>query len=496
MIRIDDAYSPYHENDPKYPGGKAKPTSANNRIDGTPWRALFFNDILGFFQAVIMKAYDAFIISGEPDNAYNSDILNGIIKVMIDTLNTQIAPDRTDISQIKSDLLLRLQDAPKNKKAYGRSNGAWADVIPGTRQELEIIIQTLSTFLTDAPKDGRAYGRQNGLWAEISGGGGGIAYGDAIRALKFYSLKTLMNTNADTALRRARGWDIGLLYLSAQSEVYHFDTDVFNQNGEDTLTVNYTGDPPLLVGKDDNNGQIGLSPAMSDYPPYEPDGKSLYGAFSLSKTIPQTNTCTVDFWARFPAIENLLVLKFGSDDDLLTFSIGGADPEYSAPDEGDPVYSMGLNGDIPYSVADVSGNAVFHSWQGGSEEVDLDDLGVNINLNTWIHLAAVLTPEKISFFIEGQSIDFDRNSETAHDQALEINGDQDEFNVDELLVDGQTVLTLEAFIGNTGKKIPWAALDYTEPWFVLEAKDVDKVKTNLFDTPEFRAAVQAVINNL
>jgi hypothetical protein len=494
MIRIDDDYSQYHiDDDPHYPGGKAKPTSEPNRIDGTPWRALFFNTILGFFQALIMCAYDAFIVSGDPDNADDSDLLDAIIQIMVNTLNTQVAPDRATITNILKELDLRLQDSPKNNNAYGRKNGAWESVIPGTRQELEIIIQTLSTFLTDAPLDGKTYGRKNGVWAEASGGGA-AGDADAIKSLKFYSTRTLMNTNTDTALRRARNWDIGLLYLSQSSEVYHFDTDFFNQAGASNITIQYNGEAPRLVGKDDDNGQIGLSPAISDAPPYEPDGKSIYGNFSILKTLAQTNNCTVEFWARFPAVENIAVFGLGSSDDFLAFNTGGADPEYSTPDEGDPPYSFSPD-DIPYSVAIVSENTVTHSWQGGSEEIDLSDLGVYIALNTWIHIAAVLTPEKISLFIAGANVEFNRNSETAQTQSLEINSDEEEFNLDELMIDETAALSFDTFLENTEKRIPWAALNYQEPWFVLEAEDVTKVKTNLFQTDEFRAAVEAVINN-
>jgi hypothetical protein len=452
-----------------------------------------FNNTIGFFQALIMRAYNAFIVSGDPDNADASDLLDATIKIMIDTLNAQLSPDRATITNILNELDLRLQDSPKDNSAYGRKNGVWSNVIPGTRQELEIIIQTLFTFLTDAPLDGKTYGRKNGVWAE-AGGGGATGDADAIKALKFYSYKTLMNTNARTALRRSRNWDIGLLYLSGASEVYHFDTDFFNQVGQSNITIQSSGEPPRLVGKDDDNGQIGLSPAISDAPQYEPDGKSIYGNFSISKTLAQTNNCTVEFWARFPVVENISVFRFGSINDFLAFNIGGFDPEYSVPSDGDPPYSFSLD-DISYSVPVVRGNTVIHSWQGGSEEVDLSDLGVYIALNTWIHLAVVLTNEKISLFIAQKNVSFDRNSETAQPQSLEINGGEDEFNLDELMIDETTALEFDAFSENTGKRIPWAALDYQQPWFVLEAEDVTKVKTNLFQTDEFRAAVEAVINS-
>ena len=48
---------------------------------------------------------------------------------------------------------------------------------------------------------------------------------------------------------------------------------------------------------------------------------------------------------------------------------------------------------------------------------------------------------------------------------------------------------------NTSDRIPYAALDYRQKWFVLEAQDPALIKTNLFDCEQFRAAVQAVIDS-
>jgi hypothetical protein len=77
---------------------------------------------------------------------------------------------------------------------------------------------------------------------------------------------------------------------------------------------------------------------------------------------------------------------------------------------------------------------------------------------------------------------------------VEFNPDQNEFNLDELMLDETAAADFDIFSANTEGRIPWAALDFTQKWFVLEAQDPALVKTNLFETEQFKAAVRAVIN--
>jgi hypothetical protein len=93
MIRIDENYTPYREdNDPAYPGGKAVPAPAGNSIAGTPWRAGFFNQIMGFFQAASVEAAGSFEVSGVPDKVGNSDILSAIKVIAARMADEQITP--------------------------------------------------------------------------------------------------------------------------------------------------------------------------------------------------------------------------------------------------------------------------------------------------------------------------------------------------------------------------------------------------------------------
>jgi hypothetical protein len=455
MIKIDGNYSYYFiGDDPHYPGGKAKPTSGTNRIDGTAWKDLLFNQIIGFFQACIIRAYGQFLISSVPDTADNSDVLNAILQIMVDVINEELTLDRQQIKDLQNAILLRL---------------------------------------TDAPKDGRSYNRRNGAWFEAIGGGGDA--GIAIKALKFWSDQTLMLTNADTVKRRLRGFDIGQVFISASSKIYHFDTDENDQNQESNIMISYSGDAPVLVGREDVLGQITLTPAVYDDAPFESDGKSLFGQFSLSGAIASTNLLTVEFWARLPEVHDVAVFALSSAGDSLSFSIGGSDPELCVATNNDPELSAPDEDGVALSAAGISGNTVTHSWQGGSETINLIDYGIVLEENTWIHIGAIVKQNKISFYINNAVIDFTRQSTAIQPFSFEINEEEDLFNLDELLVDGTTVLEPDAFIANSESRIPYAALGKDDKWTVIEVDDPDKLKTNLFESESFKSAVLSIVNN-
>jgi glutaredoxin-related protein len=288
-------------------------------------------------------------------------------------------------------------------------------------------------------------------------------------------------------------------------------------------------------------------------------GRSLYGNFSLkSKPKTFTETFTAEARVRLLDGRAAIVFHIGSGMESLTFRIGTKDaPEcgYSAAEtdgieysgaEGPIVYSAaearvrlldgrpaivfhigsgmesltlrvgtkdapecGYSGTetdgIEYSVAEepVSysgagtdpGNIVIHKWLGGEETASLDDEMIAIPPRTWLHVAAVSTPDIIALYIGDKKIEFEKKSESAGPFALTLNPAKNEFNVDELLIDETAAVGFGEFAENTVARVPYAALDYREKWFVLEAQSPDKVKTNLFETEQFKAAVRAVIDS-
>ena len=81
MIKIDSTYSNYFDNtDPDYPGGKAIDAATDEGIDGTPYRAVWMNDIIGARQALWVAAFgDITGISGDADKVGASDVLTAIL---------------------------------------------------------------------------------------------------------------------------------------------------------------------------------------------------------------------------------------------------------------------------------------------------------------------------------------------------------------------------------------------------------------------------------
>ena len=103
MIKIDGDYCEFREdNDPNYPGGKAIDAPTGDSIEGTQIKADLVNTTVGFFQAAIVDAHNGhFEISGVPDHAHASDVLDAlkIISARVtDDLRQRIENNVTNIA--------------------------------------------------------------------------------------------------------------------------------------------------------------------------------------------------------------------------------------------------------------------------------------------------------------------------------------------------------------------------------------------------------------
>jgi hypothetical protein len=360
-------------------------------------------------------------------------------------------------------------------------------------EAIKAIKDLIADIVHDAPADGWLYGRKNNQWAEIvlpEDRGG-----DTIRTLKVHSDTHLALTNAAIAARREKRWDVGLVFISEQSEVYHFDTDFNNQNQTSSITLGYAT-APILVGRDDSNGQIYLSPAVLDVAPYENPGKSIYGNMSVSFKIPNADS-TVEFWLRLPAVENIEVLRFKTPQgEELVFDLGGEDIEYSAAgSSGDiPHSDVGTTGDIPYSEAKETVNRLEHNSPKGSETINMST--AVISRNTWTHIALVCTQQNLSLYIDNIKFDVRKHYQTKGEVSdVVINQGRDAANVDELTLDRFVALPAASFISNSTARVPYGGLDYTQKWAVLMFDNPNRALTNLFEGEQFRMAVRAAINN-
>ena len=92
MLRYDGSYSSYYRApDSYYPEGSAIDSSSDETLDGTPYKKGFFNDVIGFMQAIFHRAFGnphvagsivTRDVSGASDNAVSSDALDALDAVI------------------------------------------------------------------------------------------------------------------------------------------------------------------------------------------------------------------------------------------------------------------------------------------------------------------------------------------------------------------------------------------------------------------------------
>jgi hypothetical protein len=76
-----------------------------------------------------------------------------------------------------------------------------------------------------------------------------------------------------------------------------------------------------------------------------------------------------------------------------------------------------------------------------------------------------------------------------------VDGENSLMLIDEILLDTTTAEDVSLFQRNTVKRAPWGKLDDAGPWAILSVKDPNFFKTNIFQSPDFAAAVRQVIDS-
>lgn len=356
-----------------------------------------------------------------------------------------------------------------------------------------------------------------------------------------YSTDKLLLTNAKISERRKAGFDIGKPYLSANSKIYHFDENWKDQNGEQSYSIETTQGSdflPVIIGKDnlmyDCNGsylgrkesELSFKPAILAVAPYSDTARSLYGVFKLTFDLHNSNTFTVDFWIKFYYAENQVLFDIGTDQDRIQFICLSGEPNYNVPQTYNGIpeppynYETKQTDALVYNHAQVSAKDMYVKHQGVST-FEIRSLGTVSGKElctegSWTHFAVVMTENTISCFIQDEKIEFARYSSTHTNTTAVINDNTDRKHVirpdgsefenrehsailDELFVDESAAETFESFKQTTENKIPWGSLPYTDDYMVLVAKEDSNgkplIKTNIFNSDEFKAAVQAVIDS-
>lgn len=142
-----------------------------------------------------------------------------------------------------------------------------------------------------------------------------------------------------------------------------------------------------------------------------------------------------------------------------------------------------------------------HYGQIQDERILLEDFDKSFLEYEWYHIGVIFKASKIIFLFNDFNYAFNRFSILADDVDIELNGDLTSIIIDELYLDTGIEDTTD-FINNTTNKIPWAMLPDSSPWFIFDAKDVTKVKSNIIDyfinqflnSQDFRQKVLEIIN--
>lgn len=372
---------------------------------------------------------------------------------------------------------------------------------------------------------------------------------NGVESKQVFSNGTLYLTNQTLENRRKGGLDIGNAYLSEHSKVFHFDTDVFDQDGNDSLTI---ADAPegshRLVGDETEDAQIDFTPAILAVAPYSPVGQSLYGQYSVGGAFGNAVSFTVDFWIQYIYAENQTILDVGTPQDRIQLVVSAGECWFerglkSTEDpEGDDVpfneeirmtqmfrqiqsgeaynnsytYYVYSGGDYISAVVTAStfDNMVaaglyeqtcpFNEPAGAhnyikhdDEIVEFADIGIEFESNAWLHIAVAADAERICVYLNDieSAVCFDRNASASQPLTVKLNEGKHSFILDELMVDPTVKETLADFKMRTSKRTPWAKLSDDDEYFILTANDPAKVKTNLFETDAFRAKVLEIIQD-
>ena len=365
---------------------------------------------------------------------------------------------------------------------------------------------------------------------------------------QLYSNDNLVITNQGIDDRRESGTDIGVPMPSANSKVYHFDTDVCDQNGVDDLDIeSLSGHNYELVDQNKTSGDIDFAPAIPAVAPYSTVGKSLYGQYSLESVFTAGAAFTVDFWCQYIFFDNQEVfdLAIGNEHIKLIlwniepfffeledgvcpmyeemvaermYVLVGADEEYfpaghyyvydsqaedyeqyypeDAQDFEDMV-SQGLLYERTCEMYSPLGarKELVHSVGEEEDAVSLSTLGIDFEENTWLHVAVVGSEGSLKVLLNDVEVPF-ASSWNAGTVTLTFNRNKNSFMLDELLIDPATAELTSAFIQNTANRIPFGTISDTDDWFILMAKDITKVKTNIFESSTFTQAMQPLVNRV
>lgn len=329
---------------------------------------------------------------------------------------------------------------------------------------------------------------------------------DGIKGNSLYSEKSLIVTNQSVQDRRKDKVDVGRPYLSDNSRVWHFDTDEKDQNQQTDLVISKIGDTYLIDQfNSDKLGitfekQIDFTPAILAVAPYSEIGRSIYGKFSVTKSLGEANKFTIDFWIQYLWCENQTIFDIGNTADKVKLIVQKNEAYFNE-------YDKNVTNEVPFNEAVREETAVvfnepaeaktsiYHYGDGhripdDNNVVTLNSLGIEFAENSWLHIGIILNDTDMKVYLDKKEISFPRYSTLNTEVIMELNETQNSFILDELMIDTTVEEVFEDFADNTTKRIAWGALNYKDKHFILQADDL---VTNIFDTDLFKNKVKQII---
>ena len=314
---------------------------------------------------------------------------------------------------------------------------------------------------------------------------------DGIKTQSVYSEKSMIISNMDIAERRKIKADIGVPYLSDSSQVYHFDTDLSNQYGQEEATVNSIGEVKLADQYNMSAANIDFTPAILAVAPYSEIGRSLYGQFNLIKEIGNTNKYTVDFWMQYIWAEDQVLFDIGSDNDKIKLVIQNDEVYLNTPLEDEPPLNIEQTRAGEVVVLNEPAAASSFIQHYGSSNLlpsvehlkTLTEIGIEFKNNSWLHVGIVLKDTTLEVYLNDKKVSFARYNNSSEKCTAILNELQNTFVLDELMIDSTVQESFDSFAKNTVARIPWGALDKNQKHFILETENL---VSNIFDSPLFR----------
>ncbi len=351
----------------------------------------------------------------------------------------------------------------------------------------------------------------------------GVRFDSYTRILSFTSVPFDYVLISGTAISSAYIKQLSQIFIEnpedVQPSVSHFDGDAFDQFGfaATELLFNVLA-PPLYYGKSDVLNGFLMAPAVSDLQPYESDGKSIYGNFSIAKSFIGLlkGFFSIDFYTRFfqntTPCHNLIELKFFQKAtpqvyESLILNLDAvtecaysqqdpnnpSDPPYSIPDPNNP-------SDPPYSISSTGVGTLYwySSGSGYKSRSILSALNILFSPQEWHHVGIKYDHGFLSVNIDDFiGVDSLKVFFDAHDYdscSFIINESRGTINLDELAFVLNNSDLFDTYQYRQQLKIPFGSLDYTESCLVIDAEEEQHIYSNIFKSPEMKSILAGKVS--